>query len=188
MAQNITIYNGPQLIVRVGYVAPNTPFPLATYAPNPLGPTGGLELISAVSNLPTTLYQAASGKTANLDPVKNSQRIKMFNQVASGQMFEIAEGSSGTLSVIMTPSIVTVYNLDEATDLLVKASKSPNAQVYVEEELLIGKVSAVLNRYLHIASVYNVSLAGTLSADAVALEQAFTLTGNGDVIMGYVDK
>jgi hypothetical protein len=186
MAQNITIFNGTELIVRVGYVAPNTPFPVPTYAANPSGPIGGLKIISAVTNLPATLYQAASGKTANLDPAKNSQRIKMFNNVASGQVFEIAEGSTGSLSVILTPSIITVYNLDEATDLLVEASRTPNAQVYIEEDLLIGK-NGLLNRYLHMASVYNVSLAGTLSADTAALEQAFTLTGNGNIIMGYKD-
>jgi hypothetical protein len=148
--------------------------------------TGGLRKIIAVNGLPTTIYVVPTGKTQNFSPQKTQERIKLYGGPEEGILNESSGGTTAALGLLLSRAQADSGRYEEAADLLLRATSSPNEQRFISFERFMATIAG-FHRYHYRAGVFNVTTNGQTTADENQIMQEFTLASTGEVIDGYLE-
>jgi hypothetical protein len=181
-----TAFKGVNLLISIG--VPAALAPSATYGA--ANTPGGLKLISAIANEPSSLLYVPTAKSSDLHKSKTSERHKFHGGTEVGDTFEQDEAIMGTIEAMLVRSTASDAHYDPAIDMLIAAANTSNQDIYVKFERYMGFVSALLGHSYHVkaALVKVKSDNNTTAADSKAVIQTFSLEGSGNWIEGYINK
>jgi hypothetical protein len=181
-----TSFKGVNVLISIG--VPTAIAPVATYGASIV--TGGLKIITAIANEPSSLLFLPTAKSSDLHKQKTSERHKFHGGTEVGDLFEQDESIMGSIEALLVRSVAADGYYDPAIDLMIQASNTSNQDLYVKMERYMGFVSVPLGHSYHVkaALVKVKSDNNTVSADAKAVTQTFSFEGSGNYIEGYQYK
>jgi hypothetical protein len=181
-----TSFKGVNVLISVG--VPAALAPVATYGASLT--SGGLKVITAIANEPSTLLFVPTGKSFDLHKQKTSERHKFHGGTEVGDLFEQDESIMGSVEAVLVRSVAADGYYDPAIDLMIQAAQTSNQDIYVKMERYMGFVSATLGHSYHVkaALVKVKSDNNTVAADSKAVTQNFSFEGSGNYIEGYQYK
>ena len=180
-----TAFKGVNNLVSLGI--PGVLAPTGTYV---AGPTAGGLSIVTIANEPAAMLYLPTARTTDLHKTKSSERLKFLGGFESGDTFEIDEAIMGALDLVLCRNNSNEAYYDPAIDVLIQAASTSNFNLYFKVERYIGYDIVLTKHTYHVkaAQIKVRSDNNTVSADAKAIQQQFTLEGSGEWIEGYVTK
>jgi hypothetical protein len=178
---DLKLMRGVNLLISVG--VPLSVEPDVIMVPGP--DAGGPDLITSITNEPV-LSRLATGKTFNIDPGKQSERLYYFAQNPNGLVNESMLQPTGGLTVSLVYDEATGY-YDKGLAILKGAAQGLNKKVWLRAERFLKKVGN--------ESIYDVQMGLVIvgarmdqNAQSNTIDDQFTFQGTGAFYQGYIKK